>query len=312
MTSRDETFRNFTPEQAAIYAKARGYSYPPALYQAVVDYHKTARRVVFDIGTGPGKVLFDFMQFFERGIGSDTSVQMIEQAKKDAQSRNLSDRTGFLVCSAEDCSSHLSPNEVGNVDLITVAMAVHWFQLPEFYAQAAKALKPGGTLAIWTCSSFYCHPAEPKCKEIQDVLSDLEDKVLDPYMTPGNRLSRRRYIDMTLPWHVDATKTLFDESAFQRKDWDVDGIPSGPSLPDGTPGPFARMDETNIDDWEASIGAAGPVVRWRKANPEKVGTEEDIIRIIVKRLRTVMGERKTFMAGSSTSLLLLRRSAAQA
>lgn len=31
----------------------------------------------------------------------------------------------------------------------------HWFDMDEFYASVAKVLKPGGTLAMFTCSSGY-------------------------------------------------------------------------------------------------------------------------------------------------------------
>jgi SAM-dependent methyltransferase len=34
-------------------------------------------------------------------------------------------------------------------DLVTVAQAVHWLDLPRFYAEARRVLRPGGTLALW-------------------------------------------------------------------------------------------------------------------------------------------------------------------
>ena len=51
-----------------------------------------------------------------------------------------------------------------SVDLITVAQALHWFDLDAFYTEARRVLRPGGTLAAWTytlghikvqCSSSY-------------------------------------------------------------------------------------------------------------------------------------------------------------
>lgn len=32
----------------------------------------------------------------------------------------------------------------------------HWFSMPEFWTQAAKLVRPQGTVALWTCSSLYC------------------------------------------------------------------------------------------------------------------------------------------------------------
>lgn len=37
----------------------------------------------------------------------------------------------------------------GSVDLVTVGMAVHWFQLDEFWAEVGRVLRPGGVLAIY-------------------------------------------------------------------------------------------------------------------------------------------------------------------
>jgi len=37
-----------------------------------------------------------------------------------------------------------------SVDLLTVAQALHWFDLPAFYREARRVLKPGGVLAVWT------------------------------------------------------------------------------------------------------------------------------------------------------------------
>lgn len=306
--SKDTTFLNFTPEQAATYSKHRGSSYPQSLYQAILDFHQTGHDLMYDVGTGPGKVVFDFLAHFKRGLGSDTGVQMIEQAKKDAATRGFSERTRFFVAGGEDCAEPLTAEEVGRVDLMTAAMAAHWFRLPEFYASAAKALRPGGTLAVWTCSSFYVHTSDPKAKEIQEVLSWFEDEVLGPYMTDGNRLSRAGYKGMGMPWDEEATKKLFPKGDFKRIDWDIDGKPSAPALKDGTPGPYQRMDEADIDGFEEGFGAASAVVRWKQANPDKVGTDQDPLRIMVNKLRNILGDRTKFLTGSSTSLLLFRRS----
>jgi len=36
------------------------------------------------------------------------------------------------------------------VDLVTVASAIHWFDLEKFYAEVRRVVKPGGTVAVWT------------------------------------------------------------------------------------------------------------------------------------------------------------------
>jgi SAM-dependent methyltransferase len=36
------------------------------------------------------------------------------------------------------------------VDLVTVASAIHWFDLGRFYAEVRRVLRPGGVIAAWT------------------------------------------------------------------------------------------------------------------------------------------------------------------
>lgn len=47
-----------------------------------------------------------------------------------------------------------------SVDLITVAQAVHWFNLPDFYSLVGRLLqKPGGLLAVWAYQTHGLSPA---------------------------------------------------------------------------------------------------------------------------------------------------------
>lgn len=52
----EQTFRKFSPEQAARYAAGRGQQYPAEIYKNVLDFHQGKREVVLDVGCGPGNV----------------------------------------------------------------------------------------------------------------------------------------------------------------------------------------------------------------------------------------------------------------
>ena len=119
MTSKDQTFTSFTSEQAAAYASNRGRAYHPALYDRILAYHTGSRDVFLDVGTGPGKVVFDLLPFFKKGLGCDAGAGMIEQAKKDAARREVEEKTSFVTCAAEKCADAFPGEEV---DLVTVAM----------------------------------------------------------------------------------------------------------------------------------------------------------------------------------------------
>ncbi|KAI6881371.1 UNC-50 family protein [Hortaea werneckii] len=322
--STDTTFRNFTAQQAAEYASGRGGSYPEPLYETILDFHQGKRDLCMDVGTGPGKVVWDLLNYFTHCIGSDASEQMIQHAKQEALSRHVAHRTTFLPIEAEHCGDpallHHAGFEPNTIDLITVATAAHWFHFPAFYLSAAQALRPGGTLAIWTTSSYFCHPSVPGHREIQSLLNTLEDEMLGPYMTPGNRLARRCYDHLPLPWTPLATSAamgggvaqnpsaaFFDEATFERKHWDRDGVPSGPPLSDGSPAPYLFEREVDLHADVKGFSSSGPVIRWREANPEKANTDQDPIRVIAQRLKQVVGEQTKLVLAPSCTLLLFRR-----
>jgi ubiquinone/menaquinone biosynthesis C-methylase UbiE len=37
-----------------------------------------------------------------------------------------------------------------SVDIVTVAQALHWFELAPFYAEVERVLRPRGVRAVWT------------------------------------------------------------------------------------------------------------------------------------------------------------------
>ncbi|KAK4556447.1 hypothetical protein LTR86_006591 [Recurvomyces mirabilis] len=303
----ETTFKNFSKEQAAQYAAGRGTSYPGPLCQAIMEFHEGKRDVVLDVGTGPGLVVLNMLKYCDRGIGCDASTNMIEQAKKDAATHGMADRTSFSTATAENCSEAVSEAGLSNVDIITVGTAAHWFDMPRFYAAAAKSLRPGGTLAMWCPSSFYVHPSVPHADELQAALSHLEDVYLKPYMQPGSLLARSGYDDLPLPWKTEATSSLFDQKTFKRENWDRNGVPSATPSADGTPAPFLLAQEFSIKAVSMAFASSSPVVRWRQAHPDQALTEEDPVMRTVQVMKDILGEDAKVTAGSSLSLLLLRR-----
>jgi ubiquinone/menaquinone biosynthesis C-methylase UbiE len=85
-------------------------------------------------------------------IGIEPSDDMRRRAQEDT-SADMSIRYRWGL--AEDLACTAS-----SLDLIFVGQALHWFNRPQFYAEAARALKPGGVVSIarntrnWQKSSF--------------------------------------------------------------------------------------------------------------------------------------------------------------
>lgn len=182
----------------------------------------------------------------------------------------------FEVSTAESLGQALSPAVPdASVDLITAANAAHWFDMPGFYAAAARVLKPGGSIALWGTGQIRIHPSMPAADEIQNVLDRLQETV-EEYTTPGNHLVRDRYEALPLPWTLEQPITELDRDSFYRKDWTVDedfvDIPN----------------EVNLDFMETVMASGSPQVRWREANPDKAGTEEDILRVTRREIERLL------------------------
>jgi SAM-dependent methyltransferase len=132
--------------QADAYAKYRP-TYPPVLFEAIDKYvaaHGTgSRELAADIACGSGQASLDLAKRYARVIGVDASAEQVAKAPPAAN-------VEFHHGSAE--KTNLPPN---SMDLLAVAQAFHWFDQPAFYEEAARVLKPGGTLAIW-CYSAGC------------------------------------------------------------------------------------------------------------------------------------------------------------
>ena len=145
-------------------------------------------------------------------------------------------------------------------------------------------------------------PSTPNAKEVQRVLFKFEREDLAPYETSSLRLSMDMYDNLPLPWDVKPAITAFAQDEFIRHEWDRDGV-----LTDGKDF-FGGRKETSLEELEKGMATASMVTRWRVANPELVGTENDVIQRLMRDLREALGGRESFAQGSGTALLLFKKS----
>lgn len=110
--------------------------YPAALFTWLAGVCAD-RDAAWDCATGSGQAAAGLAPHFRAVIASDASAGQIAHAHGPA---NVS----FRVATAEN--SGLAD---ASIDLISVAQAAHWFDLPLFYAEARRVLKPGGVIALW-------------------------------------------------------------------------------------------------------------------------------------------------------------------
>ena len=147
--------------EAEDYAHLRP-TYPDSLF-AFLATIAPARGAAWDCATGNGQAATHLAEYFDRVVATDESGEMIAQAPPDP-------RITYRVAEAEE-----SGLEGGSVDLVTVASAIHWFDLERFYAEVNRVVKPGGAVAAWT----YYTPVFGN--EVDPIIRRLAHDILGPY-----------------------------------------------------------------------------------------------------------------------------------
>lgn len=176
MTSFKDHFST-APDRYAAYRP----EYPAALFEWLAG-RCASHNAVWDCATGNGQAATGLAVHFERVIATDASAAQIAHARRDV-------RIEFRVAPAE--ASGLDDR---SVDLVTVAQAVHWFDLPRFYAEAARVLKPGGLLAVWG----YGRVALPEALDAR--FAHFYADTLGPYWPPERALIDDGYRNLEFPF----------------------------------------------------------------------------------------------------------------
>ncbi|KAH8657487.1 S-adenosyl-L-methionine-dependent methyltransferase [Tricladium varicosporioides] len=299
----DPTFRSYTSQQAKSYASNRP-SYSSAIYNVVFEHHANTGGqfgLLVDCGCGPGNATRDMAASFDHAIGVDAGPAMIEAARSVGGTTKIGEAIKFEVAPAETFSE-LESLKPESVDLLTVATAVHWFNMNKFYAEAAKVVKPGGTVAFWTRASGFPHPDTANAQKLKEIMLHFERDILGPYGVAGNQHSAEMYDNLPLPWDVSPPVKEFTKSDYIKHDYDRDGI-----LSDGK-NFFAGAHNYSYEQAEKILGTASMVTRWREAHPDLANTDKDCVKIFLNELREASGNNDDWLAGSATTILLFKKS----
>jgi SAM-dependent methyltransferase len=301
LSTTEKTFSSYNAEQGKAYAEARA-QYSPTLYQTIIDYHTSTNgqlNSLLDVGCGPGTVARTLGARFTHSIGLDPSEGMIATARSLGGTTLTSEPVRFEISTAEELGASLSqPIQDASVDLITAANAAHWFKMPDFWPRAARILKPGGSVVFWCSGRPRMHLSIPNAAAIQAAMDEFEEKYLKPYFIEGNLLTRNRYVGLPLPWELEQPVPEFDESAFIRKEWNV------------AEDFYAHQSEITLDRYEKVMASTSPIVRWREAHPETLGTEDDIVKIARRTIERLLHEAgvekgKEVLRGAMQGVLLV-------
>lgn len=144
-------------------------SYPDDLFDwlgSIAPQHESA----WDCGAGSGQATLALGSRFQRVLGTDISARQLSSAP-------TSPNIEYRVTSAE--SSGLPDH---SADLVTVAQALHWFDLPVFYSEVRRVLRPGGVIAAWGYNRFLI--GQP---ELQKIIDYFYEETIGPYW-PAERM----------------------------------------------------------------------------------------------------------------------------
>ncbi|MFL5574755.1 MAG: class I SAM-dependent methyltransferase [Gemmatimonadaceae bacterium] len=179
----------------AVHYAAHRPDYPPELFDFVAGL--VARHdLVWDCGTGSGQAAVALAERFARVVGTDASAAQIERARAHP-------RVEYRVATAE--SSGLPDH---SVDVVTVAQALHWFDLDRFYAEARRVAAPGGALAVWS----YGDPVldDPA---LDAVLARFNFGTLAAYWPSERRAVGEGYLEFPFPFaEVKAPRLAMERS----------------------------------------------------------------------------------------------------
>lgn len=175
------TFRDHFSRQAALYSIYRPV-YPPELFQYIAGLARGRTRV-WDCATGNGQAAVALAEYFDEVIATDASPQQLAHATPH-------EKVSYAVAQAE--ASGISS---GSVDLVTVAQALHWFDLDDFYREVNRVLVRGGAIAVWG----YADPVMDD-PELERIVHAFNRGTIEKYWTANRDLLLDCYRTLPFPF----------------------------------------------------------------------------------------------------------------
>lgn len=173
-------FKDYFSTRSEDYAKHRP-RYPASLFEYLASL-TGGRERAWDCATGNGQAALGLVPYFAQVIATDASQSQLQSALPHEQ-------ISYRVAKAEQTDI-----EAGSVDLVTVAQALHWFDLNAFYAEVKRVLKPAGVLAAWSYNLLEISPA------IDALVNEFYGETVGSYWPPERSLIEDGYRSIAFPF----------------------------------------------------------------------------------------------------------------
>lgn len=165
---------------ADLYAQYR-IDYPDELYQFILQT-VPQRTTAWDCATGNGQVAGALAQFFTQVEATDISETQLILA---VQKTNIH----YQVSPAEQ-----TPFADHTFDLVTVAQALHWFDVGAFHREVRRVAKPGAVIAEWGYGLVQI------AADLDPILVDFYRNQVGPYWDPQRQYIDNRYTTLPFPF----------------------------------------------------------------------------------------------------------------
>lgn len=106
-----------------------------------------------------------------------------------------------MICQQVSSAENLPDIENSSVQLLTASQALHWFDLPKFYAETNRVLTSGGVLAIFGYKMPYVsHPGFPNDDRLSSLVNTFYKSPLLLWSKKERQLVDEGYASITLPF----------------------------------------------------------------------------------------------------------------
>ncbi|WP_132252372.1 class I SAM-dependent methyltransferase [Methylobacterium segetis] len=173
-------FKDHFSTGSANYAAHRP-TYPVALVEHLSSLTLRHEKAL-DCGCGTGQLSTLLAARYGEVVATDASAAQIAAASPHPRVR-------YKVAPAE-----ASGLPASSVDLVTVAQAAHWFDLPRFYAEVRRVVRPGGVLSLISYGVLEIEGAAGA------VVQHFYGAVLKPYWPPERRHVEEGYAGLPFPF----------------------------------------------------------------------------------------------------------------
>jgi ubiquinone/menaquinone biosynthesis C-methylase UbiE len=157
-------------------------TYPDDLF-AYVSSLCPHRELAWDCATGNGQAAIALAPYFTTVIATDASQKQIDHARPR-------ENVQYRVAPAD--ASTLAD---ASVDLVTVAQALHWFDLPLFYNEVRRVARPDGIIAV------SCYQLHTVTAEVDAIVERYYSDIVGADWPPERRLVEEGYKTLAFPFN---------------------------------------------------------------------------------------------------------------